>query len=49
MQASGEARFIYALAARLKKFPSEIIDRPIEELRALHAFLEWEAQAQARR
>jgi hypothetical protein len=49
MQSNGEARFIYALAVRLKKFPSEIIDRPIEELRALHAFLEWDAQAHARR
>lgn len=45
MGASGEARVIYALAFRLKKFPSEIIDRPIEELRAMHAFLEHEARA----
>lgn len=49
MQANAEARFIYRLAVRLKKFPSEILDRPIEELRALHAFLELEAEAQTKR
>lgn len=49
MEAAGEARFIYALAFRLKKFPSEIIDRPIEELRAMHAFLESEARAKEAR
>lgn len=35
-------RFIYALAVRLRKFPSEIMQRPIEELRALNAFLNLE-------
>lgn len=43
---SPDARFIYGLALRLGKFPSEIEQRPIEELRALHAFLEWEKQNQ---
>lgn len=48
MAESGEARFIYALAIRLGKFPSEIIDRPIEELRGLAAYLDWEAQQNIR-
>jgi len=37
---------IYRLAIRLNKFPSELIDRPIEELRALHAYLALEAESQ---
>lgn len=45
MRANGEVRFIYALAIRLGKFPAEIIDRPVEELRALKAYLDLEADA----
>jgi len=45
MRANGEVRFIYALAIRLGKFPAEIMARPVEELRALNAYLDWEAAA----
>lgn len=37
-------RFIYSLALRLNRFPQEILDRPVEELRAMAAFLDWEAE-----
>lgn len=49
MEASGEARLIYGLAARLNKFPSELLARPIEELRGMIAFLDWEAQQKKER
>lgn len=37
--AEGEAYLIYDLAFRLGRFPSELLDRPIEELRGMMAFL----------
>ena len=35
---------IYALALRLGRFPAEIMDRPVEELRGLVAFIDWQAE-----
>ena len=45
MSASDDARLIYAIAIRLGKWPGEVIDRPLEELRGLAAFLDWQAEA----
>lgn len=38
----GEARAIYALALRLGRFPGEVLDRPMEEVRGMLAFLDWQ-------
>ncbi|WP_164887544.1 hypothetical protein [Paenirhodobacter populi] len=46
MAEAGDARAIYALALRLGKFPGEVMDRPMEEVRAMLAFLDWQAAQQ---
>ena len=49
MREAGDARAIYALALRLGRFPGEVMDRPMEEVRGLLAYLEWEAGERAAR
>jgi hypothetical protein len=44
MAAEADLRAIYALAVRLGRFPGEVIDRPLEEVRGLLAFLEHQAK-----
>ncbi|MEM8849249.1 MAG: hypothetical protein AAGE03_04355 [Pseudomonadota bacterium] len=39
--AEGEAYLIYDLAFQLGRFPSELLDRPVEELRGMLAFLAY--------
>ncbi|MEM7722488.1 MAG: hypothetical protein AAF376_08945 [Pseudomonadota bacterium] len=44
MAQDGDAREIYALAVRLGRSASEILDMPMEEVRGFIAFLAWEAK-----
>lgn len=44
--ADPDASLIYGLAVRLGKFPGELMDRPVHELRGLAAYTAHMAEAQ---
>ena len=43
MAASDDVRCVYSLAVKLGKWPGEVLGRPLEEVRGLLAFLDWQA------